>query len=97
MALVWVRRITGNIVEIAEVKQPLMTEQLDISDQEYIDFKNASYVDLTLKFQTINQNFPSWNEVLNEITNIANLNDAKTFLAKLSRVVYWLARNSPNG
>ena len=36
---------------------------------------------------------PSWAQVETAVNNIANLTDAKAFLLKLSRVVYWLAKN----
>ena len=46
-----------------------------------------------VKIQDFADNIPSWNAVDTAITNITNLADAKVFIKKLSRVVYWLARN----
>jgi hypothetical protein len=46
------------------------------------------------KLASIQDNLPSWNVVSNTIDNITNLAEAKTYLKKLSRVVYWLAKNS---
>jgi len=39
-------------------------------------------------------NFPSWAQVSAAVDNIGNLADAKAFLKKLSRVVYWLAKET---
>ena len=36
---IWVRRINNKIVEIAKVKQKDMTEQLEETDDEIIEFK----------------------------------------------------------
>jgi hypothetical protein len=46
------------------------------------------------KLTSIQDNLPSWNVVSNAVDNITNLAEAKTYLKKLSRVVYWLAKNS---
>ena len=37
---------------------------------------------------------PSWVQVSTAVDNISNLAEAKAFLKKLSRIVYWLAKNS---
>ncbi len=37
---------------------------------------------------------PSWNQVQNVINNISNMDDAKSFLLKLSRVVYTMRKQS---
>ena len=42
----------------------------------------------------INTNLPDWITVGTVADNIANLADAKVFIKKLARVVYWLAKNS---
>jgi hypothetical protein len=41
----------------------------------------------------LSDNLPSWDKVSTTVDNIANLADAKVFLKKLARVVYWLAHN----
>jgi len=41
----------------------------------------------------ISDNLPSWEHVSMAVDNIATLADAKAFLLKLARVVYWLAKN----
>ena len=45
------------------------------------------------KAQDIINNLPSWAQVETAVDNIANLADAKTFIKKLSRITYWLAKN----
>ena len=49
--------------------------------------------DQAQKAQDIIDNLPSWAQVETAVDNIANLADAKAFIKKLSRIVYWLARN----
>lgn len=44
--------------------------------------------------QDIIDNLPSWSQVQTTISNISDLADAKVFLEKLTRVVYWLAKNA---
>ncbi len=50
-------------------------------------------LDEAQKAQDIVDNLPSWSQVETNINNISGMDDAKTFLLKLSRVVYWLAKN----
>jgi flagellar biosynthesis component FlhA len=45
------------------------------------------------KAQAIVDNLPSWATVDSAITAIANLADAKAFIRKLARVLYWLAKD----
>ena len=42
-----------------------------------------------LKAQSILDNIPSWSEVENDINSISDLDEVKTFIKKLARVVYW--------
>jgi hypothetical protein len=42
-----------------------------------------------LKSQAITENLPSWTNVEKEVDNIGSLDDAKAFLKKLARIVYW--------
>ncbi len=51
-------------------------------------------VDAIQRTQDIANNLPSWAQVQTAINNIANLADAKVFLGKLARIVYWLAKNT---
>ena len=46
------------------------------------------------KMQALVDNLPSWSQVDEAITAIGSLADAKVFIRKLARVVYWLAKNS---
>uniref|UniRef100_A0A6M3ILL1 Uncharacterized protein n=1 Tax=viral metagenome TaxID=1070528 RepID=A0A6M3ILL1_9ZZZZ len=90
----WIRRKNGKIVETASIKQSGMTEQVDEADQEYLDFKDAPFVVERQKQEAIIANLPDWTTVSTAVDNISNLADAKVFIKKLARVVYWLAKNS---
>ena len=46
------------------------------------------------KEQDFLSNLPSWNQVQTVVNNIGSMADAKAFLLKLTRVVYWLAKDS---
>lgn len=46
-----------------------------------------------LQRKAIDDNMPSWNQVEAMVENISSLLEAKAFLVKLARVVYWLAKN----
>ena len=46
------------------------------------------------KAQDFLNNIPSWAGVSTAVDNIANLADAKVFIKKLARVVYWLAKDT---
>jgi len=52
-------------------------------------------LDAQQKAQEIADRLPSWTVVENAVNNISNLADAKAYLLKLSRVVYWLAKGRP--
>lgn len=93
MALKWVRRKNGKIVEASRFRQSGMTEQIHESDPEYIAFKQEPFSIQKAKKKAIDDNLPDWATVKQAISNISNLEEAKTFLEKLSRVVYWLAKN----
>jgi len=56
--------------------------------------KAQQALDAAQKEQDIADRLPSWQQARQAIDNISNLADAKSFLKKLTRVVYWLARNS---
>lgn len=47
-----------------------------------------------LRENTIETNLPSWSKVSTAVDNISSLAEAKAYIKKLSRVVYWLAKNS---
>lgn len=46
-----------------------------------------------VKIQAFLDNLPSWAAVSRAVDNISNLAGAKVYLKKLSRVVYWIARD----
>lgn len=48
---------------------------------------------IAAKTQDFLDNIPSWAGVSTAVDNIANLADAKVFIKKLARIVYWLARD----
>ena len=65
-----------------------------VPDQEKIDIRLAGEVQIMAKATAVESNLPSWAQVKTAVDNISNLAEAKAFLKKLSRVVYWLAKNS---
>ena len=46
------------------------------------------------RIQEIIDNLPSWSQVSDYVDGIGNLAEAKGFLKKLARVVYWLTKNT---
>ena len=69
----------------------VITDSLDFyssADQVALRLLEAS------KTSAISTNLPSWTVVETAVDNISSLADAKAFLKKLSRVVYWLAKNT---
>ena len=49
---------------------------------------------LEAKAQDILDILPSWDKVSTAVDNISNFAEAKEYLKKLSRVVYWIARET---
>lgn len=49
---------------------------------------------IAAKAQAFLDNLPSWSAVQTAVDNISNLADARVFLKKLARIVYWLARDA---
>lgn len=64
-----------------------------VPDTDKINARLAEEARIAAKAQAILDNLPSWAAVDAAVTNIANLADAKAFIRKLARVVYWLAKN----
>ncbi len=52
--------------------------------------------DMEQKAQDFIDHLPSWSAVSDTVDNIGSLADAKLFIKKLARVVYWLAKNQRN-
>ena len=63
-------------------------------DQATVDARLAREAVQTLRAQELIKNLPTWLRVSKAVDNISNLADAKAFLKKLARVVYWLAKNT---
>lgn len=55
--------------------------------------REAAQAAQAAKAKAIVDNLPSWAQVSTAVDNIANLADAKAFIKKLARVVYWIARD----
>jgi hypothetical protein len=60
-----------------------------IPDQDIIDARLAEEARIVAKHQAFIDNLPSWTAVDTAINNITSLADAKAFIKKLARVVYW--------
>jgi len=60
-------------------------EQL-AAEQAEVDRREA-------KAQAFVDNLPSWATIETTVDNIGSLTDAKAFLLKLARIVYWLAKD----
>ena len=77
----------GEYIKFWNYAQPQPTQQeLDAVDETQplpYEIKAAQ------KAAAIVDNLPSWSQVKSNINNISNLTEAKAFLLKLSRVVYW--------
>jgi len=83
-----------------ELGTPPTLEELATWGLEYIQYLREKRIvqeeektRVAAEAQAINDNLPSWAAVNQEIINIANLVDAKAFIRKLSRVVYWLVKD----
>jgi len=66
---------------------PEELENMRIAQEGWAAIAEARQADLVT-------NLPSWAQVSTAVNNISNLSEAKDFLKKLSRVVYWLAKDS---
>jgi len=64
-----------------------------IPDQDKINARLAEEARKAAKIQAFIDNLPSWDQVETAVDNIANLADAKAFIKKLARVVYWLTKD----
>jgi hypothetical protein len=64
-----------------------------IPDPDIVNARLAEEARIAAKAQDFLDNLLSWSQVDTAITNIANLADAKVFIKKLARVVYWLAKD----
>lgn len=64
-----------------------------IPNTDKVNARLAEASRIAVKAQAIIDNLPSWAQVDQAVTNIAILADAKEFIRKLARVVYWLAKD----
>jgi len=53
----------------------------------------ATQANAEAKAQAIITNLPTWAQVSTVVDNISNLAEAKVFIKKLARIVYWLAKD----
>jgi len=67
---------------------------LEAVDQTTVDAYLTQEALQAQRVQELVGNLPSWLQVSKAVDNISNLADAKAFLKKLARVVYWLAKNT---
>lgn len=67
---------------------------LEAVDQPTVDAYLIQEALQSQRIQEIIDNLPSWKQVSNYVDKIGNLAEAKGFLKKLARVVYWLAKNT---
>jgi hypothetical protein len=67
-----------------------------IVDTVLVAARQAEADKVSKKHQAIIDNLPSWAQVDAAITAISNLADAKAFLRKLARLVYWDLKNEEN-
>lgn len=78
----WIQQWSVVPLDGAELEEAERIAQETAAMNAYIQAKNTA----------IGDNLPSWDSVQGAIDGIGNLEEAKTFLKKLSRVVYLLAK-----
>lgn len=74
----------------------ILPDIMTLHDQVYLDVLAQEALEQVHKQESIMGNLPSWTQVSTAVDNISNLAEAKKFLKKLSRVVYWLAKDQEN-
>jgi hypothetical protein len=63
-----------------------------LTNKQVIELEEQNRI--TAKETVISANLPTWSQASTAVDAITNLAEAKVFIKKLSRVVYWLAKNS---
>ena len=86
----------GPIPDPEAVKYDQATQTLVPLEPGDITPKAQAVLDKAQKEADMAANLPSWPQVNNAINNISNLAEAKAFLKKLARVVYWDVKNRPD-
>ena len=74
--------------------EPTQAELDAVSVPDDATIKAKIEADALQKEHDFTDNIPNWQTVTNNIDAITNLAEAKAFLRKLARVVYWLAKNT---
>lgn len=83
--------VNGGLLE-ADVEVVPMTEAEMVAAIQATPEYVAEQDRQTQRAADIATNLPSWAQVNTSIDNISNLAEAKVFIKKLARVVYWLVR-----
>ncbi len=86
----------GPLPDPEAVKYDQATETLVPLEPGDITPKAQAVLDKAQKEQDLINNMPSWSQVQTTINNISSMADAKAYLLKLSRIVYWGAKNRPD-
>ena len=76
---------------LSEAEREAAQTAADIAKEEA---RLAEIKRLEAKAQDILDILPSWDKVSTAVDNISNFAEAKEYLKKLSRVVYWIARET---
>ena len=88
------KTVDGVILEMDEAEKAAV-DQAEQAAAETVALAQAAFeANIVAKATAVESNIPSWTQVSTAVDNISNLAEAKAFLKKLSRVVYWLAKNS---
>ena len=85
--------VTAYDVEAARLDVVAAAELAFYNSPEQVALRQAEADRIAAKAQAFLDNLPSWAQVDQAVTNISNLADAKAFIRKLARLVYWLARD----
>ena len=78
-------------LNLSEAEREAAQTAADIAKEEA---RLAEIKRLEAKAQDILDILPSWDKVSTAVDNISNFAEAKEYLKKLSRVVYWIARET---
>jgi adenylosuccinate synthase len=87
-SLIWMDDIQTK-PSLAEIEAAYLVIQA-----EELAIKQAEQAKIDARVQAVVANLPSWSQVNAAVTAISSLADAKAFIRKLARVVYWLAKDS---
>jgi len=92
------REIAPEISQIGSWQQVWEILDMTQDQKDAVDVKEAAEAAerarIAAKAQDFLDTIPLWTEVSIAVDNIANLADAKVFIKKLARIVYWLAKDT---